>query len=213
MVLTALQCRMARAALELGVRELAEIADVSPNTIARLERGDRLHPRTLNYITGALEGEGVLLIAARAVSAQGGVGVRLGADGPKSSFGRLFEAIWNLPDLRAESEAGYAALLDIFDQYLDIIQSEHRQPDVWERLDLNDAVKALDLFAIFAASAYLRHAITPPDDQAPDYPISAEDAASTAKLDLAYFRRCVSGLRARGYRPPGRVEPTASNVS
>ena len=39
-VMTPEQCRMARAGLGLGVRELAAAADVSTNTIARLERGE-----------------------------------------------------------------------------------------------------------------------------------------------------------------------------
>ena len=38
----AIQSKMARAALDLGVRDLAQIAKVSPDTIARLERGRRI---------------------------------------------------------------------------------------------------------------------------------------------------------------------------
>ena len=55
----AAQCRMARAALQLGVRETAERASVSTNTITRLERGEALHPRTLAAIRTALEAAGV----------------------------------------------------------------------------------------------------------------------------------------------------------
>ena len=43
--MTPQQCRMARVGLGLGVRELAELADVSTNTISRLERGESLYPR------------------------------------------------------------------------------------------------------------------------------------------------------------------------
>jgi transcriptional regulator with XRE-family HTH domain len=50
---------MARAALQLGVRELAEAADVSPTTITRLERGESLYPRTVEAIRAALEAAGV----------------------------------------------------------------------------------------------------------------------------------------------------------
>ena len=53
------QCRMARAALQLGVREVAALASVSPNTIARLERGEALYPRTVEAIRAALESAGV----------------------------------------------------------------------------------------------------------------------------------------------------------
>lgn len=64
---------MARAALGFGVRDLAERAGVSPNTIARLERGEQLQPRTLAAIRSALEAEGVEFIDPNG----GGAGVRL----------------------------------------------------------------------------------------------------------------------------------------
>ena len=53
---------MARAATGLGVRELAQAAKVSPNTITRLERGETLHQRTLAAIQRALEAAGVEFI-------------------------------------------------------------------------------------------------------------------------------------------------------
>ena len=64
---------MARAASQLGVRELAKIARVSPTTITRLERGDALHPRTVEAIRAALEATGIEFIPENG----GGVGVRL----------------------------------------------------------------------------------------------------------------------------------------
>lgn len=45
---------MARVGLGLGVRDLAELADVSPNTIARFERGEKLRDRTIKVIYEAL---------------------------------------------------------------------------------------------------------------------------------------------------------------
>jgi transcriptional regulator with XRE-family HTH domain len=57
--LKAVQSKMARAALGLGVRELAELAKVSPDTIARLERGEALRDRTVEDIKRALEAAGV----------------------------------------------------------------------------------------------------------------------------------------------------------
>lgn len=69
----AVQCKMARVALGLGVRELAELAKVSPDTIARLERGDPLKERTVEAIKGTLEAAGVTFIAQNG----GGPGVRL----------------------------------------------------------------------------------------------------------------------------------------
>lgn len=56
------QCRMARAALNLGVRELAELAKVSTNTITRLERGEELKERTADAIRAALEAAGIVFI-------------------------------------------------------------------------------------------------------------------------------------------------------
>jgi transcriptional regulator with XRE-family HTH domain len=50
---------MARAAIEMGVRDLAEAAKVSTNTITRLERGEELLDRTIDAIRHALEAAGV----------------------------------------------------------------------------------------------------------------------------------------------------------
>jgi hypothetical protein len=50
---------VARAALGLGVRELAKLAKVSPDTVARLERGEELRERTVDDIRAALEAAGV----------------------------------------------------------------------------------------------------------------------------------------------------------
>lgn len=71
--MNALQCKMARTATGLGVRDLAALIDVSPNTIARLERGEALKPKTVLAIRIALEASGVEFIAENG----GGVGVRL----------------------------------------------------------------------------------------------------------------------------------------
>ncbi|MBB2199364.1 helix-turn-helix domain-containing protein [Gluconacetobacter sp. 1c LMG 22058] len=67
------QCKMARAGLGLGVRELAELAQVSTNTITRLERGESLYSRTVEAIRVALETAGVEFIPENG----GGAGVRL----------------------------------------------------------------------------------------------------------------------------------------
>jgi len=56
--LSIIQCKMARVGLSLGVRDLAELADVSPNTITRFERGEKLQARTIKAIKEALENEG-----------------------------------------------------------------------------------------------------------------------------------------------------------
>lgn len=72
-MITAIQCKMARAALGLGVRELATAAKMSPDTVARFERGDELRERTIDALQHALEAAGVEFIPENG----GGAGVRL----------------------------------------------------------------------------------------------------------------------------------------
>lgn len=67
------QCKMARAALGMGVRDLAKSAGVSVDTVSRLERGEDLLPRTADTIRRALEEAGVEFIPENG----GGAGVRL----------------------------------------------------------------------------------------------------------------------------------------
>jgi len=55
----AVQCKMARAALGWGVRDLAKAAGVSVDTVSRLERGEDLMPRTLAAMRSTLEAAGV----------------------------------------------------------------------------------------------------------------------------------------------------------
>ncbi len=57
----------------MGVRDLALVADVSPTTITRLERGESAFTNTLKAIRAALEAAGVEFIAENG----GGAGVRL----------------------------------------------------------------------------------------------------------------------------------------
>ena len=73
MIFLPVQCRMARAALGLGVRELASSAKVSSDTVARFERGDELKERTIEALRRALEAAGVEFIDENG----GGPGVRL----------------------------------------------------------------------------------------------------------------------------------------
>jgi transcriptional regulator with XRE-family HTH domain len=59
MPINAMQCRMARAALQISVRELAAMAKVATDTISRLEAGKRLKPRTVEAVQHALERAGL----------------------------------------------------------------------------------------------------------------------------------------------------------
>lgn len=72
------QCRMARAGLGLGVRELAESARVSVGTVSRFESGQGVPEMTVGLFQKALERAGVEF-----VSDGGDVGVwlRKGARG------------------------------------------------------------------------------------------------------------------------------------
>ena len=73
MIMSPLQCRMARAALGMGIRELAAAAKVSTDTVARFERGEDLKERTIEALQRAFEASGVEFIDENG----GGPGVRL----------------------------------------------------------------------------------------------------------------------------------------
>ena len=70
------QSKMARAALKLGVREAAEAAKVSTQTVSRLESGEELREHTVEDIRRAYEAAG-----ARFINADGWVGVLVKAEG------------------------------------------------------------------------------------------------------------------------------------
>jgi transcriptional regulator with XRE-family HTH domain len=73
MRITLEQYRMAKAALDLTVIELASLAKVSTNTLVRFERGERLTERTMQRVQAAFETAGIEFIPEDG----GGVGVRL----------------------------------------------------------------------------------------------------------------------------------------
>ncbi len=76
--MNATQCKMARVATGLGLRKLAILADVSPNTISRLERGEELRTSTIDAIRTALEAAGVVFLPENG----NGPGVALRRDRP-----------------------------------------------------------------------------------------------------------------------------------
>jgi transcriptional regulator with XRE-family HTH domain len=82
MKMLSIQCRMARAALDLGVRDLAQLAKVSADTIARFERGEVLKERTVDSIQNALQAAGVEFVPEDGDS---GVGVRLRKSPPSDT--------------------------------------------------------------------------------------------------------------------------------
>jgi transcriptional regulator with XRE-family HTH domain len=78
--MTPIQMRMARAAVGWGVRDLAERAGVTANTVTRIENGSDAKQSTIAALRSALESAGVEFIPENG----GGAGVRLrkgGQDG------------------------------------------------------------------------------------------------------------------------------------
>jgi len=73
--ITPLQLKLARTALGLGVRELAQAAGVSPTTVSRFEAGkSTMLVATLDRLQSVLEQGGVMFIAPDATC---GIGIRL----------------------------------------------------------------------------------------------------------------------------------------
>ena len=77
-MLTPEQVRMARAALKIGVRDLAAMASVTPATISRFEmKKGGMHANTMDAVQKALEAAGVVFIDDGTASADGGPGGRV----------------------------------------------------------------------------------------------------------------------------------------
>jgi transcriptional regulator with XRE-family HTH domain len=76
MKLEAVQSKMARAALGLTGKQLADMAGVSLNTVNRLEAGEELKENTIATIRTALEAAGVIFVDENGE----GPGVRLRKD-------------------------------------------------------------------------------------------------------------------------------------
>jgi transcriptional regulator with XRE-family HTH domain len=75
------QLKMARAAVGWGVRELAEKAGVTANTVTRIENGADAKQSTIDRLRDALETAGVEFIEENG----GGPGVRLRKRQPKKT--------------------------------------------------------------------------------------------------------------------------------
>jgi transcriptional regulator with XRE-family HTH domain len=78
-MITGTQLRMARAALKIGVRDVAALAKVSPATVTRIESDQPANTSTLAAIRMALESAGVIFIDQNGE----GPGVRLRKEEPK----------------------------------------------------------------------------------------------------------------------------------
>ena len=76
-MITGLQVKLARTALGLSVRELADLAQVNFNTVSRFENGAGVHSRTVELLETALCAAGIEFIAVGSYQGDGGPGVRL----------------------------------------------------------------------------------------------------------------------------------------
>lgn len=80
--MTPAQLRMARNALRLGVRDLAEMAGVSFTTVSRFEtEKGGLHHTSAEAIRKALEARGIQFLDGGQVSSGVGVSLKVGGDG------------------------------------------------------------------------------------------------------------------------------------
>lgn len=66
-----IQCRLARTALGWGVRDLAAKADVSMQTIIRLEAGEDLRDATLAKVRQTVESAGIIFIDEDKIAGEG----------------------------------------------------------------------------------------------------------------------------------------------
>jgi transcriptional regulator with XRE-family HTH domain len=192
----ALQCRVARAALKLDVRGFAQLADVSPNTISRLERGEKMQRRTLSYLKGIFEAQGISFVDAGAPSFGGGVGIRLNGE-RKSLYGRMFEVMAEVPDARSNPTGAFDSIVRSIEMYLDIISDEEREPDDWEKLDLSGAINALSRSDLATAASFLWRGITPPDNQSTEYP--RPKAPPLKELGLGGLKQRLAAAKKRGF--------------
>ena len=203
---------MARAALNIGIRDLATAADISPNTVARLERGEPLHRRTLAHVQATLEAQGVVFVSRGPGSAWPGPIIGCAPERRLAGQAKLLSDLWSLPStIRHEPETAFNSLLDVCEAYLNIIQSENREPDAWERKYLNEAVNALQRCSLSTAYVCIRCGISPPDNQAREYLHPDDDAASFADLTMAYFRTAIIQVRAKGFQERWVTRQIAEN--
>jgi len=70
-MLTPTQCKMARIALDWGVRELADATGLNVNTVSRFESGKKANATTPKLIRQAFEAAGVLFIDADETADEG----------------------------------------------------------------------------------------------------------------------------------------------
>ncbi len=75
--MTAQQCRMARAGLDVSIADLARLTGLRPSTISAFERGGSSLQKTVDLMRSALEAQGAVFFEGGAHVPNGGAGVRL----------------------------------------------------------------------------------------------------------------------------------------
>jgi transcriptional regulator with XRE-family HTH domain len=134
-----IQCRMARSALGLGVREIATIARVSADTVARFERGgEALRDRTVLAIRTAFERTGVEF------TNHGSSGVRL-----QNQLFSALSAIVIYVQIHRDGRVAPNARLDELLSQLEALAAEAKRRRVTyvEFEAIYDEIKRLDAFA------------------------------------------------------------------
>lgn len=101
--MTGVQARMARVALRLTVAEVAEKAEVAPNTILRVEAGKSVNPSTVKALRAAYEDAGMRFTGDECVCAPPGSGALVLEEG------REPRAVKNRPKGTGNVAAAFAA--------------------------------------------------------------------------------------------------------
>ncbi|MBR2656308.1 MAG: helix-turn-helix transcriptional regulator [Loktanella sp.] len=74
--MNALQARLARAAVQMGVREIGALAGINPNTISRIENGADPKLSTVVALRKAYESLGVVFLDDGQVASGSGVSLK-----------------------------------------------------------------------------------------------------------------------------------------
>lgn len=194
-MLSAVQSKMARAALGLGVRDLAQQAGVSPNTIARLEAGERLHNRTLAYIKGAIEALGIEFISPDAVSIQGGEGIRICPHAPSTAMGRFLRRLADTSIRFDDQITAKRKILSLLEEYLAIVDMDSRDLDDWEKVSFHQMIHAYRLTWLNLCINSFVSAIAPPDNRSTEYPIGQDRIDQASEICKGFIRNFISSER------------------
>jgi transcriptional regulator with XRE-family HTH domain len=172
----AVQCKMARAALGLGVRDLADLAKVSPDTVARLERGEELRERTVDALRAALEAAGVEFTNG------GQPGVRMKATSiamPQQAFEEglaafIRDILPQRPALRIERPSELSVVLFLKDRKIAIASQRHGLA-FFDPVPRHEGVVSADAVSVFGDWASIAYRQATEQEKPDAGSIAAED--------------------------------------